>query len=306
MSLKSRLRENHILKHYYRVFNLIKQDPSRIAQILEYHAHPERFILCHSSFSSNFGDATSPLVVQALAKKIPLPLSRTLDLYKRPSYAVVGSVLQFPASKRTHVWGAGFLYKEGVFPIKPAKIYAVRGPLTRQRCLDQGLDCPEVYGDPAIFLFDKFLSQAARKKFKIGLIPHYCDIDHPLIQSFARRDEVKLITVRRHPEVIAKECLECDVIISSSLHGLILADALHIPSRWLGVSDIVMREGFKFQDYFASVKRNEPEPLYIADLTITRAIKEAHLHMKPFDRERLLEVCPFKHPTIRSQNDIMF
>ena len=261
---------------------------------VELATNPEKYILCHWSISDNFGDAASPLVVRMLSGREVVPLSQCLNIRGLPSYSVVGSVLQFQGTSRTQVWGSGFISAERRFTWKPSKVHAVRGPLTRARCLAQGVDCPPVYGDPAVFLFDSFTDMPRNASYKVGIIPHYADSDHPRVQQFAEHGGVKLIDVMQSPSQVAKEVLECEVVISSSLHGLILADSLGIPNRWLGVSDNVLKGGFKFQDYFASVRRDEPLPLGVDDLTISKAVKEAHLTHTPFSRDLLLEACPFR------------
>lgn len=273
-----------------------RNEPKFFGELLKVVSEPEKHIVCHYEVSTNFGDALSPTVVQMLSGKTPVPLSRIPGWFVKDHYSVVGSVLQFPASSRTEVWGSGFISKDARFPIKPRSVHAVRGPLTRARCLAQGIDCPEVYGDPAVFLFDKIAASMPRRSpsFKVALVPHYADQSHPIIQALCERDDVKFINVRWPVEEIATALWDCQVVVSSSLHGLIFADALGIPSRWLGVSDIVVRGGFKFQDYFQSIARSEAAPIGVDDLTVPRAMKEAHLNIRPFDRERLLEACPFK------------
>lgn len=46
-----------------------------------------------------------------------------------------------------------------------------------------------------------------------------------------------------------------EYVLSSSLYGLIVADALGKPSRWLLLSRLVGGGGFKFRDYFSAFDR---------------------------------------------------
>ncbi len=62
---------------------------------------------------------------------------------------------------------------------------AVRGPLTRQFLMDMGIDCPKIYGDPALLLpklFPEFKKSENPTKEYI-IIPHHSDehlfINHP-------------------------------------------------------------------------------------------------------------------------------
>ena len=266
---------------------------------------PSRYLFLHWWVSKNFGDAASLEIARALSGRTPLAISQYPKAPWHPCFSAVGSVLQFRAPS-LDVWGSGFIEISARFYAKPKKVHAVRGPLTRRLVLDQGVDCPDVYGDPAVFMFDKFLDLARSGRYKVGILPHYYDAGHPGITRMAEDDRVLIIDVLKPVAEIAKAFAECEVIVSSSLHGLILADAMGIPSRWLGVSHMVQKGGFKFQDYFASVGRDEKEPLAITALSVSKAIQQAHSRLVPFNRERLLDVCPFRAASISSLQQVSF
>ena len=86
---------------------------------------------------------------------------------------IIGSILD-RGTKSSIIWGAG-LISEDSEPIEiPKKIYAVRGPKTREKLLKSGIDCPEIYGDPALLL-PKIYNPKIEKKYELGVIPHYID-----------------------------------------------------------------------------------------------------------------------------------
>ncbi len=67
--------------------------------------------------------------------------------------------------------------------------------------------------------------------------------------------------------------LSCEIILSSSLHGLIVADAYNTPSSWIKFSNKVYGNGFKFRDYYASIGYEE-DPI----LDIEEGISCAKIH----------------------------
>jgi pyruvyltransferase len=139
--------------------------------------------------------------------------------------------------------------------VKPKKVFAVRGPMTRKLLLDQEIDCPEIYGDPAL-LFPRFYNPHIEKKYKVGIVPHYVDSKSNWIKSL-NSDEVKIIDICSDTHSFIDSIKECECIISSSLHGIIASDAYGIPNIWAKMSERVGGNGFKFRDYFASVGRKE-------------------------------------------------
>lgn len=190
------------------------------------------------------------------------------------------------------VWGAGLMADGQSMLIKPKKIYAVRGPLTRNLLLNQGIECPEIYGDPAL-LFPRFYDPIIEKKYKLGIIPHYVDKDCNWIKSI-QDENIKILNICSETHEFVRELKECEKVVSSSLHGLIAADAYRIPNMWLSISNKIGGAGFKFYDYFASVKR-EPKCFVIKDNTpIEDVYKEIPEWKIDIDLDLLYGVCPFK------------
>ena len=60
--------------------------------------------------------------------------------------------------------------------------------------------------------------------------------------------------MKPYKEVI-DEILKCNKIVSSSLHGIVLAEAYGIPAKWEKYSDDVLGNGFKFRDYLSGTGR---------------------------------------------------
>ena len=252
--------------------------------------------------TKNWGDALNPVLISALsgrpARGIDIaaqyPALRGRDK-ATPTYVVIGSVLQH-ADRNAVVWGAGFMSATARTHEPPRRVCAVRGPLTRDRLLAQGVECPAIYGDPAA-LFTRIYSPPRTTRHRLGLIPHYADRASPAIRALARESEVLVIDIKSGIRAVVDAICSCERIASTSLHGLIMADAYGIPSIWIEVGDQVLGAGFKFQDYFASVGRADAEPIDL-NSGIGRAALESACRVSPapIDLDRLLAACPFAAP----------
>ncbi|MBZ4023544.1 hypothetical protein CKO11_13865 [Rhodobacter sp. TJ_12] len=211
----------------------------------------------------NWGDAVSPAIYHYVVGHIPQVVDYT-DMTTEPHLMICGSTMKW-ITAGSILWGVGEISDTMAFltpGVQPAHVAAVRGPMTRTRLLDRGIACPEIYGDPAL-LFSRFYRPAQpERRYRLGIIPHYIDQDHPALARFAAHEHVRVLDItqagipeeQRITRFIDDVCA-CDAILSSSLHGLILADAYGIPCRWMKLSDRVVGNGFKFRDYFQSMEQ---------------------------------------------------
>ncbi len=213
---------------------------------------------------NNFGDILNPIVLKYLTdRKI---LNVNAKYYQKEHLLAIGSVLG-RANSSSIVWGAGFISEDSVFAENPKKIYAVRGPETRKKIVNSGIDCPEVYGDPAL-LMPFFYQPSISKRYKIGIVPHYMDKNHDWIKKNTTTAGVTVIDIQNpDPLKVIDEILACEKIMSSSLHGVIISDAYGIPSIWVKFSDRVTGGNFKFLDYFSSVGRKDRYPIIVKQET---------------------------------------
>jgi pyruvyltransferase len=241
----------------------------------------------------NWGDIVNPVLIRHLSGREPVPHERLFNLARRPVYSVIGSVLDGMANASLEVWGSGFKHANGRFWLRPRRIYAVRGPLTREVILRQGLACPRVYGDPAL-LFPRIYRPTPTQRYALGVVPHYVDRDHVALRRLRECDGVLIIDILAGVTEVADQICSCQTVASSSLHGMILADAYRIPSTWLEFSDSVHGEGFKFRDYLAGVNRAALSPLRISTQTsVGEILDHVRGDVIDVDLERLLAACPF-------------
>jgi len=241
--------------------------------------------------SSNWGDKLAPILVYKITlKKSYKPVS---DKLRR--YFVIGSILE-RAGENALVWGAGFISSNDVPSGRPRRIFAVRGPLTRDIFLRCGYKCPETYGDPAILL-PYFFQREVRKNFKYGVIPHYADKGNSWVLEQLQRygSNVLLIDIEGGVEEVIDGICSCEYIFSSSLHGLICADTYGIPNVRLSLSNKVIGGDFKFIDYRLGVGGQPHEPIDPVRLgacleSLLRFSSLANLNQA---RKKLMAACPF-------------
>jgi Polysaccharide pyruvyl transferase len=241
-------------------------------------------------YPGNLGDILNPYVIEKLTGMPPVMSPRGVGAL------VIGSVIKF-AREGTKVWGAGT--PRMTDELHPHADYrAVRGPLTRQLVLKSGGVCAEVYGDPAWFM-PRIYNPTVAKDSALGLIRHISHADRSI-----KIDGVKEISVERvgdeEIEAFVRELVSCERIISTSLHGVILAHAYGIPAEWAAFLDSgkqIAGDGTKFQDYFRSVGIDEDRvPL---DLTSFERIDDGlarfvtTLPYRQIDLAKLAAVSPF-------------
>lgn len=217
----------------------------------------------------NIGDSMVPWIVNAiLGRDIPYGNPREA---RGPHLLTIGSILNF-ADEESIVWGSGFIEAKNRPHALPANIAALRGPLTASRIEQLGGPKITLFGDPAILTPKYIQPRAAAHDFEIGFIPHYADK--------AQFDLLDLDSIGRHHvcdvetssiQQFVDELHRCRVIVSSSLHGIIIAEAFGIPSVWMQLSSHVVGDGFKFRDYYASTGRCV-EPIGPGDLSRDRIL----------------------------------
>lgn len=216
------------------------------------------------------------------------------DPNKNYKVYTTGSVMLF-TKKNSIVWGTGCI-DEGMIGEKPSKIYAVRGPLTRKELLKKGIECDEVYGDPAL-LYPMIYNPEIEKKYKWGVIPHYADFessrDRKVIKNLENQG-LKVIDICSGENKFIDELLEVENVLSSSLHGLIMSDAYGIPNARINISNKLLGGHFKFKDYFLSVGREIDLGLQLTNKTKLSDLETLNLSREiNFDHKKLLESSPW-------------
>jgi len=249
--------------------------------------------LSYDEHRNNLGDILSPIIANHFGSKKVIRISKR-KTHRVEHYFMIGSILQRCTSKSI-IWGSGLISEDSICKDKPKKVLAVRGPLTRIKLIEQGIDCPEVYGDPALLLPEIYPADHIKSRYKLGIIPHFLDKNDPALKNFTNSTEIKIIDIQnKEPLKAINEMLECEHIISSSLHGLIISDAYKIPSIWVQFTKPIEKDFFKFQDYFASVGRVVDKPFIFSEFKNSDEILQAFEAYKiNIDLEGLKRSFPF-------------
>ena len=107
------------------------------------------------------------------------------------------------------------------------------------------------------------LKNQIKNKYKVGLIPH-----HTSYEAFAKltlpSDWILIDPRITSCDFIFEKICQCELIISESLHGLVVSDSFEIPNIWLYNRDLHAGGDFKFRDYFLSIGRT-PSLCYRVD-----------------------------------------
>ena len=202
----------------------------------------------------NVGDRLSPVIVENMKERYGIQCSYHVNT-TRHLYAI-GSIIDGGYQSAT-IWGSGILSGNRKFwwrRIRKLDVRAVRGPETRRTLLENGIACPEVYGDPAILLPLFYSPSPSCKKYKYRVIHHHL---------FEQQCEFGLSPLTDDWKSFIDEIVKSELIISSSLHGIILAEAYGVPAILLGTN----LDLFKFRDYYYSTGR--------FDYPIAESIQEA-------------------------------
>ncbi len=126
-------------------------------------------------------------------------------------------------------------------------VRAVRGPHTRGFLQDRGINVPEIFGDPALLLphvAPELLNAAQHKRHKVTIVPN--------MEDLRLHRSLRLVPNVLNPRSGLRRCLyrivRSELVVGSSLHAIIVAEAFGIPAR---VVESKVEHHFKYADYYA-------------------------------------------------------
>ena len=240
----------------------------------------------------NLGDMLSPVVVDFMCGyygiDIHKKIKKTINLY------AIGSILFFE-NQDAVIWGSGSKNKlqKNIYNIIHQKymrkldVRCVRGPKTREVLLNVGIKCPMIYGDPAM-LMPLIYTPKINKHNKYVIIRHMGDEKKENISN--RNDLIELQIKTDNWQNAIDVIASSKGVISSSLHGIILAESYGIPAVLLKPHKET--DMFKYEDYYFGTGRMD---YYVCE-SIKNALninfEEIHLPNVIDIQKRLVETFP--------------
>ena len=235
----------------------------------------------------NLGDYLSKIIYEKMIEYYHLNEDKVCKETKH-LYAI-GSIL-FTGFQDCTVWGTGIIreYNETLAEritlkyntyFRKLDVRCVRGPKTRDVLLKCGVKCPAVYGDPAVLLPLFYEPKELQKK-------DYIIIAHYTMDTTGMKNVINMKTCDY--EYVIDQICSAKFVISSSLHGVILAEAYGIPAVLL--DDGVEFTKFKYDDYYQSTGRKN----YPIAKTVDEAMRIQPPQIPDFEnmRNKLLNSFP--------------
>lgn len=210
----------------------------------------------------NFGDELVPWILKHAVGVTDLSPARD---FRDADLVSIGSILsEIPHDWNGYVWGTGAMFHHIPIELSRARIRALRGRFSANRV---GIPTGGVaLGDPGLLVDRIPLAPDLEPRWELSIVPHYVDMN----------DEGLARYVRAHPEVhvidpcapvpeVLSEIRASAMILSSSLHGLVVADSFGIPNRWVWLSDKLAGGAFKFCDYYSAFGIVDPLPIMLPE-----------------------------------------
>jgi pyruvyltransferase len=212
----------------------------------------------HWLADKNWGDAFTPfLFEEGFGVEVEHAASWDAELFS------CGSLIdRVPDGFQGHILGSGIGFSETRKDLTRVQgPLLLRGKLTSDRCKSSET---ARFGDPGI-LASLFVSPHIRKKRRYGVIPHYVDKKNEELEFWVECKDALYINIEGGIRSVIQAVASCEVIVSSSLHGLVIADSLGIPNKWVKLSDKLLGDGLKFRDYYTAYGEYEEPALSISD-----------------------------------------
>ncbi|KUJ84921.1 hypothetical protein AVO43_04595 [Microbulbifer sp. ZGT114] len=241
------------------------------------------------------------MIVKKLASKFGVSVDVVAAQGSQNKLLSVGSILH-EAINGDEVWGSGIngkCWARNLESQKEIEVHSVRGPVTRKAMLQYGFEVPESYGDPGLlfsFLYDNEISKKALlldafyekhglARPKVVFIPNINDERFYFPEREVLPEDWLYLSPTLDPVEIAAHIRLSQRVVSSSLHGLVFADAEGKPAT-------LFKSRFetilKYEDYFEGTDRSCPAVIE----TVGQAIDQVNVPEFKGSVEALIQSFP--------------
>ncbi|GAA1558992.1 polysaccharide pyruvyl transferase family protein [Brevibacterium picturae] len=266
--------------------------------------HPDRFVPGYWwDQQNNFGDQIGPWLIEMITGR---PAFNTIALPNAGrAVMTAGSIITGMNRPGMSIWGSGLIAPldsttvEKLKPRQPHTIRAVRGELTRAELVEHlEWEVPKVFGDPALLLSTYFQPLALEPEVsRPAVVPHYAH--RKLFEAHSEKNDFDIIDVRKSPEVVVAQLADASAVASTSLHGLIIAQAYGVPWIRLRIADShLVGEDFKFEDFYTTINREQVSEVSLAKddvpkTNLVEILESASLPDSRYDVASLIRAFPY-------------
>lgn len=243
---------------------------------------------------NNFGDCLTPVLLKHYGY-IPIYVGDR----NKSDILTAGSILQWVSENYDGIiLGSGGTNKK--YSFKKAKVVGLRGNITLNNIKSLSSN-NIVLGDPGLIMNYVF-PKKENKIYDIGIVPHYLDKSNNNFMSFIKNIQginYCVIDVLKSPKEVINNIKKCKNIFSSSLHGLVIADAFNIPNARFYISETQPNfKTYKWEDYYSAIDSNDvPHELNLND-NYEDIIKKMRLHTAAVRRQQNILDATFKNLNI--------
>ena len=249
----------------------------------------------YNGTKSNVGDILTPYIFNTQG-------INTIHSETDSKLYAIGSLFEKIPDNYCHsIWSTGFLLQPRGKKTLMKSPYAVRGKYTLSNLHYD--NSPMVLGDGGLLL-ETFYKPVQQSKYKLGIIPHYVDLDWStfdikLFTLFSSPD-VLFIDVKNDVETFTNKVNSCQNIISSSLHGLVISDSYGINNGIFMAQESQkslhdLKGSYKFKDYYSTFNQSLPGILKLTDKT---TLEECLSHCREFNKSNMQVIKKYLHSSL--------
>ena len=215
---------------------------------------------------------------------------------------IIGSILKFCGNNNVIV-GAGFKDNTGEINLQNNKVYCVRGELSKK-----ATNSNVFMIDPGLIIRKLYTPNTVQTNKKILIIPHYnhkeffttdCS-EYDIFNIQFNKDDLNMIKTADYNSVDTRNKIielfnnkfdiinSYDLVMSSSLHGLVFAHALGKKTIYFEISECKNEPNYKFNDYY-SIYKMKVQPIkinknHIPNIKYSDYISKHHsVHISKYD-----------------------